>query len=35
MLVAGRDLRAGQSDPAFFTNVDAKNISLTLNLPKG
>ena len=35
MLVAGRDLRVGQVDSGFFTNVDAKNISLTLNLPIG
>lgn len=35
MLVAGRDLRVGQLDSGFFTDVDAKNISLTLNLPKG
>ncbi|XP_020622508.1 gamma-glutamyl hydrolase-like [Orbicella faveolata] len=32
MLVAGRDLQVGQLDSGFFTNVDAKNISLTLNL---
>lgn len=35
MLIAGRDLRVGQLDPGFFTNVDAKNISLALNLPEG
>ena len=35
MLVAGRDLQVGQLDSGFFTNVDAKNISLTLNLLTG
>lgn len=35
MLIAGRDLRVGQLDPGFFANVDAKNISLALNLPEG
>ena len=35
MLVAGRDLRIGQLDPEFFTDVNAKNVSLKLILPKG
>ncbi|KAL9956141.1 hypothetical protein ACROYT_G037577 [Oculina patagonica] len=34
MLVARRNLRFGQLDSGFFTNVDAENISLALNLPK-
>ncbi|KAJ7372726.1 hypothetical protein OS493_018000 [Desmophyllum pertusum] len=34
MLVAGRDMRRGQLDSEFFTDVNAENISLTLNLPK-
>ena len=35
MLVAERDLRYGQLDSGFFTEVDAENISLALKLPKG
>ena len=35
MLVAGRDLRIGQLDPEFFTDVDAQNVSLKLIPPKG
>ncbi|XP_066029648.1 gamma-glutamyl hydrolase-like [Pocillopora verrucosa] len=34
MLVAGRDLRVGQLDHEFFSEVDAKNVSLKLILPR-
>lgn len=35
MLVSGRDMKLGQLDTEVFTDVDAENISLPLNLPKG
>ena len=35
LVVSGRDLSLGQLDTEFFTEVDAKNISLPLILPKG
>ena len=34
MLVAGRDLNVGQLDHEFFSEVDAKNVSLKLILPR-
>ena len=34
MLVAGRDSKLGQLDHEFFSEVDAKNVSLKLILPR-